>query len=310
MSVYIAVDVGGTHIRAASYDKTSLEPIKHSRIKTQQEEISTFDRLVTLISSVYPESQPVTSIAVAAPGPVDPLMGMILSTPNIPGWKNFPLKNCLMNKFDVPVFLGNDANLAALGEWKYGAARGHHDVIYLTISTGIGSGIISNDNLILGSRGLGAELGHVTILPNGPICSCGKRGHLEAIASGPAIARWFEEQITLGEKTSLSTKTAPTAKDIAGAAKSGDRLSIAALERAATYIGNAVADFLHIFNPTIVIFGGGVSNAGSLLLNPITQAVHTRVMDPEYVQSLILTTAALGDDAGLMGALALARQND
>lgn len=309
MSVYIAVDVGGTHMRAASYDETGLKPIKHSRINTYQTGSSPFDRLVDLILSVYPVNKPVACIGVAVPGPVDPYTGTILSAPNIPDWKNFSLQNCLIDKFHVAVYLGNDANLAALGEWKYGAARGHHDVIYLTISTGVGSGIISNDNLILGSRGLGAELGHVTVLPNGPVCSCGQRGHLEAISSGPAIARWVEEQIRSGEKTCLSISSPLTAKDIAIAADNGDRLSMDAFERAATFIGNAVADLLHIFSPTMVIFGGGVSNAGALLLNPIHQAVHSRVMDPEYVKNLILTTAALGDDAGLMGALALARQN-
>jgi glucokinase len=185
---------------------------------------------------------------------------------------------------------------------------GHHYLLYLTISTGIGSGIIMADRMIEGAHGLGAELGHITVLPDGPLCGCGKRGHLEAVASGPGIARWVEEQLACGEHSILASNQRLSAKEVAMAAAVGDPLSQRAMQRAGTFIGHALADFLHIFNPTIAIFGGGVSKSGELLLSPLRKALEERVISPRYLQDFKITTAALGDDAGLMGALALARR--
>ncbi|NTU75760.1 MAG: ROK family protein, partial [Anaerolineaceae bacterium] len=199
-----------------------------------------------------------------------------------------------------------DANLAALGEWKFGAARGHHDVLYLTVSTGIGGGVIIADRLLTGSRGMATELGHITVLPDGPMCGCGHRGHLEAVASGTAIARDVAARLAAGEESIIATKN-PTTKDIGLAAMKGDLLAISALSIAGQWIGYTLADFLHIFDPSIVIFGGGVSQVGSLLLNPVRQGLQERILSPEYLKGLTITTAALGDDAGLLGALALAR---
>jgi glucokinase len=232
---------------------------------------------------------------------------MILAAPNIPGWLNLPLKSALEQRFQTPAAVGNDANLAALGEYHFGAGIGHHYLLDLTISTGIGSGIIMADRLIEGAHGLGAEMGHVTVLPDGPLCGCGKRGHLEAVAAGPGIARWVVEQLAAGEPSSLAGIQGLSAKEVAAAAARGDPLALRAMQRAGAFIGYALADFLHIFNPTIVIFGGGVSRSGELLFSPLRIALEERVLSPGYLQDLVLTTAALGDDAGLMGALALAR---
>ena len=199
MSLTIAVDIGGTHIRVAAYEPNSTKPLSHQRTKTLAGEPGVFDRLVHAIESVWQKD--VSAIGIASPGPLDPHTGTILATPNIPEWQNFPLTPNLSKHFGVPVYLDNDANMAGLAEWQFGAGVGHHHLVYLTISTGIGGGVISHDQLLQGFRGMGAELGHITVLADGPICGCGQRGHIEAISSGTAIARYVQEQIDAGQKS-------------------------------------------------------------------------------------------------------------
>jgi len=218
-----------------------------------------------------------------------------------------PLRKHIEDRFHVPTAIGNDANLAALGEWRFGAGQGHHHLIYITVSTGIGGGVIINDKLLLGVRGLAAELGHVTVVPNGPRCGCGQPGHLEAIASGPSIARWVREEIGKGVPSILSENKKISAKDVSVAAQRGDKLAAAALARAGNYLGVAIADWLHIFNPSAVIIGGGVVQSGQYLLDPLRAALHEHVLSAQYLDNLTLATAALGDDVGLKGALALAQ---
>jgi glucokinase len=308
MSYHIAADVGGTQLRAACYSTDSLIPIQVERIATQADGATPLERLKTLIASVWPQDQGVDAIGVAAPGPLDSNQGVVMAAPNIPGWVDLPLRQELQDRFHIPVVVGNDANLAAVGEWKYGAGKGHHHLIYLTVSTGIGGGVIIDDRLLLGDRGLAAELGHVTVLHDGPLCGCGQRGHLEAIASGTAIARWVEEELKNGSISSLVDERPVTAKAVSKAAHAGDNLAIAALDRAGRFIGQALADYLHIFNPTAVIIGGGVSLSGDLLLDPLCDSLKKHVLTNHYLDHLTIANAALGDDAGLMGALALARE--
>lgn len=307
MSIHIAVDIGGTQMRAASYSQDHLQPLNRIRISTHSPGTTPLLRLQELVASVLPEGDEVAGIGVSAPGPINSHKGILLAAPNIPEWKELPLQRELEERFRVPVALGNDANLAALGEWMFGAGRGHHYLIYLTISTGIGSGIIMDDKMLEGASGLAAELGHTTVLPDGPLCGCGQRGHLEAVAAGPAISHWLEQKIQEGVPTRLPVGQQISAKEIAVAATEGDSLAKEAFERAGTFIGHALADFLHIFNPTIVIFGGGVSQSGALLFDPVLNGVRQRVMSPHYLDHLTITQAALGDDAGLLGALALIR---
>jgi glucokinase len=311
MSCYIAVDVGGTLIRAACYQDNSSTPSKVERIPTRMSGENALARIISLIREVWPIEDEVASIGVAAPGPLDPYKGIVFNAPNIEGWINFPLQSHLEEAFNTNVAIGNDANLAALGESSYGAGQGHSHLIYVTVSTGIGGGIIVGDQLLLGHQGLAAEIGHVTVQPDGPLCGCGHRGHLEAIASGPAIARWFEEQLETGAQSSLDISQKPiTAKMIGNAAADGDQLAIQAFTRAGEFLGLALTGFIHIFNPTIIIIGGGVSRTGALLLDPLRKKMEEQVLSPQYLEVLTITTAALGDDAGLAGALALAHTLD
>lgn len=310
METLIACDIGGTQLRVATFDAASGEMIQQKRIPTQAAGETAVDRLKGLIAELWPDQGHVRAIGAAAPGFVDPEKGIIYVTPNIPGWNGLPLRQILEDRFDVPVFVGNDANLAALGEWRFGAGRGHHYVLYLTISTGIGGGIVNNDRLLQGSRGLAAELGHITVDPNGPLCGCGKRGHLEALASGTGIANYVAEKLAGGVASVFPKGAHPSAKEISQAAAQGDALSLEAIQRAGTYIGHALADFLHLFNPSIVIIGGGVSRSGEMLLAPMRAALNERIISPEYIKELEIVGAQLGDDCGLMGALALAKMDD
>jgi glucokinase len=306
MSQTIAVDIGGTHIRVASYNSESITPVAHHRTRSYASEPGVFDRLVQAIETIW-DSKQVTSIGVASPGPLDPHTGTILATPNITEWQNFPLAPKLSAHFGVPVHLDNDANMAGFGEWSFGAGKGHHNLVYLTISTGVGGGVICNDTLVQGFHGLGAELGHMIIDPNGPPCGCGKNGHVESFSSGPAIARYAAEQIKAGQKTSLQPDVNLSAPQLADAARAGDALATSAFERGGHYLGIAVANYLAIFDPSIVIFGGGVSQVGDLLFKPFEESLRKHTLHPRYLENLVIAKAALGDDAGLLGALAWAR---
>jgi len=307
MSTFVAVDIGGTHIRAAAYESANTTPLTHKRTRSHAKEPGTFDRLVRAIESAWPDDRSVKAIGMASPGPLDPHTGVVLATPNIPEWIDFPVTEKLTDHFGVPAYLDNDANLAALGEWKFGAGRGHHNLLYLTISTGIGGGVIINDRLLHGHHGLAAELGHVTVLAGGPVCPCGHKGHLEALAAGPAIVRYVREQMEAGIKSELRSEETLNAYQVAQAARNGDALAKSAYARAGEYLGIGVASFLHTFNPSIVIFGGGVSQSGPVLFDPFEISLQKHVFNPHYLDNLIITTAALGDDAGLLGALALAQ---
>lgn len=306
MSHIVAVDIGGTHIRVARYQSNSITPIAHRRTRSLANEPGVYDRLERAIESIWSDGN-VRSIGIASPGPLDPHTGTILDTPNIPEWVNFPLAPKLSQHFHVPVYLDNDANMAGLAEWQFGAGKGHENIVYLTISTGIGGGVISQGCLLQGFRGMGGELGHMTIDPDGPLCGCGQRGHIESFSSGPAIARYVAEQLTSGQRSSLRGEAVISAAQIAEAARAGDTLAISAFERAGYYLGIAVANYLAIFDPSILIFGGGVSQVGELLFKPFKESLQKHTFHPHYLDQLVITKAALGDDAGLLGALALAR---
>lgn len=306
MSLTVAVDIGGTHIRVAVYEPDSLTPVAHHRTRSLATEPGVYDRLEQAIETVWPK-EAVRAIGIASPGPLDPHTGTILATPNIPEWKNFPVAPKLSQHFGVPVHLDNDANMAALAEWQYGAAQGHDNLVYLTISTGIGGGVITHGCLLQGFHGMGAELGHMIIDPDGPPCGCGKWGHVESFCSGPSIARYVRQQLEAGQPSTLQVQPDLSAAQIAEAARAGDALAISGFERAGHYLGIAVANYLAIFDPSVLIFGGGVSQVGELLFKPFEESLRKHTFHPHYLDNLVITKAALGDDAGLLGALALAR---
>ena len=315
MSNIVAVDLGGTNIRTAYFPSPKPPPERKEKVLTHADEglEPVLDRIFSSISAVLPGDSKGSVIGVGAPGPLDTFAGIILEAPNLPGWFNVPLRDIVADRFKCPVVLGNDANLAALGEWRFGAGRGTKNLIYLTISTGIGGGVINDGKLLLGHRGLAGELGHMSVDPNGAACGCGRYGHLESLASGTAIGRQAEEFIKKGENSSLEDIYKKNgrirAQDVGEAAKMGDTLAINIVRTAAQLIGHQLASLTHAFNPEVIILGGGVSQLGALLFEPLEHSLREHVMHPAYIDGLDIRPAVLGDDAGLIGAMVLAEQS-
>ncbi len=308
----VGVDFGGTHLRAALVNEAG-EVIAKIKRKTEdwRGPAGVISRIADTVKEVMGKvpSEQVVGVGVIAPGPANPYKGIILKAPNLDGWENIPLEEELEGYISKDVWIGNDANLAALAEHRYGAGRGYSHLIYITISTGIGGGIIINNQMLLGAQGLAAEVGHMQIMPNGPLCACGNRGCVEAVASGPNIARIVQERIAHGAPSSLQPlEEEIRAEQVVLAAQEGDALAIEVLEEAGSYVGMAVANLVHLFNTERIIIGGGVSNAGALLFDPIRKAAQHRTM-PSYHGTFDIVPAALGDDVGLLGAAALAFTN-
>ncbi len=243
---------------------------------------------------------------IAAPGPLDPWSGVLYNPPNLPGWESVPMRQLFEERYGLPAHVANDANLAAMGEHRFGAGRGYKDLVYVTVSTGIGGGIIANDQLLLGQCGFAGEIGHMTIDRHGPACPCGNVGCLEMLASGTAIARRAREMIQSGAESSLSSlpPLEITAKAVMEAAYEGDLISQQILQEAGVALGVGMVNLAHLLNPRRIIIGGGVSNAGPRLWDPMLEVVHSRAMTACH-RDVEIVPAGLADDAGLLGAVAL-----
>jgi glucokinase len=203
----------------------------------------------------------------------------------------------------MPVLAGNDANFAALGEWRFGAGRGHGDLVFLTFSTGVGSGFISGGRLVVGHRGMAGEAGHTVILDGGPLCGCGKRGCLEALASGTAIGAEARRLLPEHPESELARAAEPTAARVDEAAARGDAFALQIMRAAGRWAGIGIANLMHVFDPDVFVLGGGVSSSGPHWWNAVSQSAREHVL-AAYVPNLTIVPAALGDDVGLYGAAA------
>jgi glucokinase len=313
VTTFVVVDLGGTQIRAARC-RPDAQIETRVALLTQAFEgpEKVLARLRDAIQQVWPTRGKVAALSIAAPGPLDSKRGVVLFAPNLPGWKDVPLRDHLLEAFGVPTLVANDANLAALGEYRFGAGQGVDDLVYLTISTGIGGGIILGGRLFEGGQGLGGEIGHIVVEAEGPgpLCSCGSRGCLETMASGPAIARAARAALEEGGSSTLPERVGGdleqiTAQEVAEAARDGDELARRALARAGFYIGTALVSLMYLLNPALFIIGGSVVKAGQFLFQPIEERVRSCASEVYWRNTPILP-AKLGDDVGLMGALALA----
>jgi glucokinase len=248
----------------------------------------------------------VAAVGVGCGGPLDRQRGLILSPPNLPGWDEFPVVALLEERFGVPVRLDNDANAAALGEHRHGAGRGLKHLVYITISTGIGGGVIVSNRLVHGVYDGAGEVGHMTVLPDGPLCGCGGRGCLEALCSGTAIARRARERLNAGEESYLSSLELGelTSQAVASAARAGDAMASKVWYDTIRYLSVGVANIFHALAPEAVIIGGGVSTAGEQLFEPLREQVRARVrmLPPDKINIL---QAELGGDSGIHGAVIL-----
>lgn len=310
----IGVDLGGTKILTALANGEGRvlaeQKIPTEAAKGQQHVIAQIVQSVEHVrkkAGVQTEQVPV--LALGSPGPLDTRTGVIRFAPNL-AWHDLPIRQVLERQLSIPVLLDNDANLAALGEHVYGAGRGEDNMVYITVSTGIGGGLIFGGRLYRGFTDGAGEIGHMTVSPDGPLCGCGNRGCLEALASGTAIARDARELATRGRGAQILAAAGGdvagiTAVTVAAAAAAGDDTAQSIICRAARYLGIGIANIINLLNPSLVVLGGGVMNIGEPVWQNLRTEVRARTLE-EAGKSVRLAAAELGGRAGVMGAIALA----
>ena len=307
----IGVDLGGTQLRVAvANDRGRLKTVVRRPTQAARGRRHVIDRIVATVKEALQEdgSSPrqVRALGIGLPGPVDPAAGLVISPANLPGFKNVPLNRILSRATGIPSFLHHDAHLAALGEHQRGAARGASEVVYVTVSTGIGAGLILRGELYAGAHGIAGEVGHIVVQRDGPLCTCGNRGCVEAIASGTGIARAAREQAPGLPGSLLHGLESPAAEDVARAARAGDALAKAILENAGIHLGIAIGTLVNLFNPQLIVLGGSVLKSGAPLLGPMRRSMNASSWKASR-RGLRIVRPALGDDVGLIGAVEFAR---
>ncbi len=245
----------------------------------------------------------IRAIGIGSPGPLDSKTGVILNSANLP-FKNFQIVKGIVDKFGIPTYLENDANAAAVGEYLFGAGRGTENMVYITVSTGIGGGAVLNGKLYKGATSNALEIGHITVQPEGPRCNCGNYGCAEAFASGTAIARQANDAINRGLETSLTKYEKVTSYEVFVEAEKGDPVASFVLGRSLTYLGICVANVICCFDPEVVVIGGGVSKGGEIVFQRVKEVVKNRALRP--MNNCKIVPAGLGTDAGVFGAVAVA----
>lgn len=303
-----AIDMGATHMSIALADFTAriLKEVEFSIDIKDGPAICLAEANRNLFSLLHSQGlalSDLSSVGVGVPGPVITEAGMVVAPPIMPGWDRYPIRATLEKMWGCPVTLNNDAELGALGEWAYGAGRGEKNLAYIKVGSGIGAGLILNQQIYGGTTGAAGEIGHLTIDENGPLCNCGNHGCLEAFAGGHAIAQQGQMLAKSGKRTVLAELPLDqiTAHEVAEAARRGDLHAQEILRRAGTFIGIAIAGLINLFNPSIVIIGGGVAQVGDIITTPIRQAVRERAMRASE-QSVRIVTAMLGRRSLLIGA--------
>lgn len=247
------------------------------------------------------------ALGVSSPGPIDIVAGALVDPPNLPLYNTVPLREMLQREIGIPVTLENDANAAAVAEHRAGLAQGSGNIVYVTLSTGIGAGIISDNRLVRGARGAAGEVGHIKLMVDGPRCGCGQKGCWESLASGSAIRNETLRRLSANEKSTLSGSDpdALDAQAVFHAAQSGDALANEVLDSAAYFTGLGLAAVVDVFNPEMVIVGGGLTQMGDRLLEPAFDTCRQNIF-PLHERCLQLAVSNLGDDVSLVGALVLA----
>jgi glucokinase len=250
------------------------------------------------------EKGEVRAVGIACGGPLDPLGGRVLCPPHLPGWADVPIGPLAEDAFGVPFALQNDATVGAIAEYRFGAGRGTSTMLYLTVSTGVGGGAMINRSLHRGAAGNGGEFGHLTVHRGGRRCGCGRRGCVEAYASGTAIAQRAREALAGGAPSTLAALPAPTAADVSAAAAAGDPLAAAVWAETVDLLGAAVTDLVNVFEPELVVLGGGVTRAGAMLIDPVRRLVAREAMAPA-ARAARVVRAELGDLVCVVGAGAI-----
>ncbi len=309
-SVLLALDFGGTKHAAAVVEagetqwrayQRRLAPV-HSNAQTDLEVMR------SLIKQVLNGASP-TAIGVSFGGPVDFSTGTVRLSHHVMGWENTPLQQLLEAEFGVPVRVDNDANVAALGEHRFGAGQGCQDLLYITVSTGVGGGWILHGQPWRGSEGMAGEIGHMVVDPQGPVCLCGKRGCVERLASGPYMAQQVRQVLLQQPEQGQRLRSLInheldnlTAVQISQAAAQGDEVAQAGLQKAGWALGVGIGNVANLINPQRFILGGGVTKSGELFWQTVCETARATALPEVHVE---IVPAALGDDAPLWGAVAL-----
>ena len=308
-SYVIGVDLGGTKI------STALSTIEGNILSqtvvptnAKEGEVAVLNRIIGTIEEVINSSNvnkdEIEAIGIGSPGPLDAVKGTIITTPNLP-FKDYNVVQPIKDRFEIPVYLDNDANVAAIGEFMFGAGKGKKNIVFFTVSTGVGGGAVLNGKAYRGNTSNALEIGHMTVAPNGPRCNCGNIGCLEAVSSGTAIGRMGREAVSTNVETSLRKYDNITSYEVFIEASNGDEVAKDIVDTALNYLGIGVANAISIFDPEMVIIGGGVAKVGDIIFQKVQAVVNKRCFK-SMAASCKIVPAGLGADAGVMGAVALA----
>ena len=303
----VGVDLGGTNIKAGVVSPEG-EILSRGRVPTDAEggPEAVIDRIADIARRCMDESDAPAAdfagVGIGSPGTIDLDGGIVLFSPNLPGWDHVPLRDRVAEKLGMPCVLENDANAAALAEQWVGAGRRAESLVMLTLGTGIGGGIVLEGRVWHGVGGVAGEIGHMSIDPEGPQCACGNRGCIEAYASAVSMVRRMREALESGARSSLGQFDGEfTSRDIHEAALAGDRAARENIEMTGRYLGVAIANLIHILNPAVIVLGGGVTAAGDMLMGPLREEVRQRAIE-DCRRGVEVRIAELGEEAGFIGA--------
>jgi glucokinase len=310
----LGFDLGGTQVRAALVQDGKV--VRRATLPTNvsggaEKVMEQFRQLANEVTGAMPVE--ISAVGIAAPGPLDTVAGVVDHIPTLPGWDQFPLRSRLSALFDRPAHVENDGIAAAYGEWKHGAGQGVNNMVFATVSTGIGGGAVVDGSLLHGKRGMAAHIGHLRLAIDGPLCSCGGTGCFEAFASGTALGirtRSAAAANPSGWLGQMARTEAVDSRHVAQGAHAGDAECLALLHEEAHLLGLGFTSLAHLFSPDLIVMGGGVSLAFDLLTDEIHATIRREALTP--FKTLPVVPAALGDNAGLVGvaSLALAAASD
>ena len=306
----LAIDLGGTELRAAVVSDAGIVVVSAGIRTDPSAEPDVFiDRMAALALDVRASAPrcEIAGLGVGAPGPLDSIAGLSLAPPTLPLWRDVPLRAMLAARLQMPVWVENDANVAALGEWRFGAGRGTQTMVYVTVSTGLGGGVVADGRLLHGRKGLASHIGHMRIAETSEEpCSCGASGCWEALASATALGLRVARRARDGKAryiASLAGETPPNSRHVVLAARAGDREALDLLAEEASYLGIGFANLLHLYSPEKIVVGGGLGISFELMRQGAEAAMLSRAM-PAY-RDVPVVVAELGGQAGLVGAASL-----
>lgn len=314
----VGVDMGGTKILSAVIDAEG-NILGTAKVPTKADEGTSIviDRIADAIQKAIGKSgvnkASIEAVGIGAPGPLDPETGVVIFAPNL-GWRDVPLKTELEARVGIPTFVDNDVNVGTLGEHAFGAGKGVQNIVGIFVGTGIGGGIILHGELFHGASKTAGEIGHIIVKADGPRCGCGRRGCLEALASRTAMTKQFQKAIEKRGKKSVISKltdgdlNAVRSGVLAKAIRAKDKLTLKVLKKATKYLGIGIGSIVNFLNPEMIILGGGVVEAlDDTFLDNIRAAAEKYAL-PNTLDGVQIVRAELGDNSGILGAAALARQ--